>query len=130
MTPDESVNRLFENILTAHEMLLKDQIIANTVVLNGNKFAKWVKPGYRPTIFGMAVEYDNLPEDIDFLVQYKEPKPMTNAGRIRSMTDEELSKFLCSMFVNGSCCYCIAEQYCEYGHTGMIDWLQQEATDD
>lgn len=121
MTPDESVNSLFEKILTAHEMLLKDQIIANTVVLNGNKFAKWVKPGYRPTIFGMAVEYDNLPEDIDFFVQYKEPKSMTKADRIRAMTDKELARFL-SFQVQGG-------EYIE--HAGMrlnhwLEWLKEE----
>lgn len=55
---------------------------------------------------------------------------MTNADRIRAMTDEELSKFLCSISVNDGCCNCIAEKYCDYVHNGMIDWLRQEAEHD
>ena len=54
-------------------------------------------------------------------------KPVTNADRIRAMTDEELSQFLCSWHNAEECHHCVAERFCEYGHTGMIDWLQQEA---
>ena len=58
----------------------------------------------------------------------------TNADRIRAMTDEELSKFLCD-FRTGSagehhCAGCKAESYCRTGHNGMIDWLQQPAKED
>lgn len=51
---------------------------------------------------------------------------MTNADRIRAMSDEELSQFLCSWHNAEECHHCVAERFCEYGHTGMIDWLQQE----
>lgn len=55
----------------------------------------------------------------------------TNADRIRAMTDEELSYFLCD-FRTGSagehhCAGCKAEEYCRTGHNGMIEWLQQPA---
>ena len=58
----------------------------------------------------------------------------TNADRIRTMTDEELSKFLCD-FRTGSagehhCAGCKAESYCRTGHNGMIEWLQQPAKED
>lgn len=59
------------------------------------------------------------------------PKPMTNGDRIRAMSDEELDKFLCSIRSSQSygfpCSYCVAEEFCHDGHTGMIDWLQQPA---
>lgn len=64
----------------------------------------------------------------------KPPGQMTNADRIRAMTDEELSKFLCD-FRTGSagehhCAGCKAEEYCRTGHNGMIEWLQQPAKED
>ena len=57
-------------------------------------------------------------------------KQQTNADRIRNMTDEELAAFLCGMQNADDCHKCVAEKYCEYGHTGMIDWLKQEVSDD
>lgn len=60
--------------------------------------------------------------------------PMTNADRIRAMSDEELAKFLCNFRSCDSskhpCNGCIAESYCYTGHTGMIDWLCQPAEED
>lgn len=48
-------------------------------------------------------------------------KPQTNAEHIRSMTDEELSIFLC---IISSCSSCIAADFCRNGNNGMIEWLQ------
>ena len=53
----------------------------------------------------------------------------TNADRIRAMTDEELSQFLCSWHNAEECHHCVAERFCEYGHTGMIDWLKRPYTE-
>ena len=53
---------------------------------------------------------------------------MTLADKIRSMTDEELSSFLCYFF--DDCGNCPADKYCYVGHTGMIDYLQEEYKDD
>lgn len=57
------------------------------------------------------------------------PKQLTNADRIRAMSDEEMAKFLCELRSSESygfpCSYCVAEEFCHDGHTGMIDWLQQ-----
>lgn len=59
---------------------------------------------------------------------------LSNADRIRSMSDEELSKFLCCFrscdFENHPCNGCKAEPFCRPGHNGMIDWLQQPAEED
>ena len=95
---------LCDRIREAQEMLLKDNIEANTVVLNGNKYAKYVKPGYKPMIFGMAIEYDNLPDDLDFIVRYVEPQRITNANYLRSLSDEELASFFASVQLDEGCC--------------------------
>ena len=42
----------------------------------------------------------------------------TNADRIRSMNDEELKKFICSMF---KCEYC---QFELWGRCELLKWLQ------
>ena len=59
---------------------------------------------------------------------------MTNANRIRAMSDEELGKFLCDFrSCNSSkhpCDGCKAEPHCHTGHNGMIDWLRQSAEED
>lgn len=61
-------------------------------------------------------------------------KFLTNADRIRAMSDEELAKFLCNFRSCDSsehpCNGCQAEPYCMIGHNGMIDWLQQPAEED
>ena len=50
---------------------------------------------------------------------YHEPKPQTNADRIRAMTDEELAKFLSKVERKGY------KSHGEY-HTVWEWWLQQE----
>ncbi len=47
------------------------------------------------------------------------PKPQTNADRIRSMTDEELAKFI-SGKARG-----FGEEY--EGYMSALDWLKEEA---
>lgn len=51
-------------------------------------------------------------------------KSMTNADRIRAMTDEELKEFLCEF--GQECNQCCAQDYCHYGHNGMLEWLRKE----
>lgn len=50
---------------------------------------------------------------------------MTNADRIRSMTDEELAVFMCKIV--DDCTICVGRDTCTYGRKGTIDWLEQEA---
>ena len=54
-------------------------------------------------------------------------QPLTNADRLRAMSDEELSEFLCSILskTRGGCSECVAADYCYPGHTGMIDYLKE-----
>lgn len=53
--------------------------------------------------------------------------PMTNADRIRAMSDKALAEFLCHFRSDdiATCSGCKSEHYCRPGHNGMIDWLQQ-----
>ena len=56
-------------------------------------------------------------------LQKKPPKPITNADRIRAMTDEELAKAICRLEL------LLAKQ----GHRGFqawLDWLKEEAKPD
>ena len=46
---------------------------------------------------------------------------MTNADRIRNMNDEELKKFICSMFKCEFCDFELGER------CGLLNWLQQPA---
>ena len=46
-------------------------------------------------------------------------KPQTNADRIRSMSDEELKEFLCSLL---QCKFCEFEGF---GGCGLLQWLKQ-----
>lgn len=53
---------------------------------------------------------------------------MTNANRIREMSDEELAEFLCKFrnFNSGECAGCPAEDFCYAGHTGTLDYVKRE----
>lgn len=52
-----------------------------------------------------------------------EPREMTNADRIRSMSDEELAELLCSMTYCYECSY---KNACTHDD-GYLDWLKQPA---
>ena len=61
---------------------------------------------------------------------YAEKKnPITNADRIRAMTDEELAKYICkTQYREGDVCppthNCAVDKSCE---NCWLDWLKQEA---
>ena len=115
---------LLDRILEAQTLLLDKKIEANTVILNSNKYSVFIEPGYRPTVFGMAVEFANLPLEHDFIVQYKTRKT-TNADRIRSMTDEELAEWIA--YRQG--CFERQDKRCsKYGtcRDCWFDWLKEE----
>lgn len=126
---------LCERILCAQEEMLKHGIEANTVVLNGKKYAKLMKPGYYPTIFGMALEVDRmLPDDWDCIVQYREPKFATNADRIRAMSDEDLADFIGGIYTldrdawgDYDPCVVIDQGVKIRDKDDMLDWLQRPA---
>lgn len=56
-------------------------------------------------------------------------RPMINGDRIRSMTDNDLAEFLCSI----TDCFdgkCPAAEYCRSGHNGMKEYLQQRVEEE
>jgi hypothetical protein len=65
--------------------------------------------------------------------EYWQPKPKTNADRIRAMSDEELMQLLFTKISCGHICsFCVptmrTERKCD-GHcrNGVLKWLQQPA---
>ena len=121
-------NELMESILKAKEQMLRHNIEANSVTLNGRKYGMLIESlpsNIKPTIFGMAVKADYaLPDDYDFLVQYEPPQPKTNADRIRSMTDEELAEYLDGV------CHDLWQMFVKDPKNMWLDWLKQEVKDD
>ena len=121
-------NELMESILKAKEQMLRHNIEANSVTLNGRKYGMLIESlpsNIKPTIFGMAVKADYaLPDDYDFLVQYEPPQPKTNADRIRSMTDEELAEYLDGV------CHDLWQMFVKDPKKMWLDWLKQEVKDD
>lgn len=73
----------------------------------------------------MCIKFDECPwrSDPDSLCSAYEQRAMTNADRIRAMSDEELGYFL----------QCIEEKISIdagfLGITGWLTWLKQEAED-
>ncbi len=120
-------DELMRQIFTAKEELFKKEIEANTVILNGQKYSVMVKDGYRPSIFGMAVETEFLPVEWDFIVQQKiEPQqPPTNADRIRAMSDEELAEWLATAIAKH---YDVEAVVPNVESVLWLGWLKQEAT--
>ena len=51
--------------------------------------------------------------------------PPTNGDYIRTMDNKELSEWLCSIMTS-ECCdrTCPGREFCEFGHKGLLDWLQ------
>lgn len=56
---------------------------------------------------------------------------MTNADRIRQMTDEELAEKIIGVY---ECCFCAYRGECEKGscfcESGILAWLKQEVSED
>ena len=122
---DMTYDELIERILAVQEIMLKHDIEANSVTLNGRKYGKLIENcpyNMKPTIFGMAVKADYaLPDDYDFLVQYEPPQPKTNADRIRAMTDEELAKKMSGLESFALTCGG------GWPPEKWLDWLKEEA---
>lgn len=60
-----------------------------------------------------------------------DPEIVTNADRIRAMTDEKLAGFLCGV-MTAECCdrSCPGRETCEPGHKGLLDWLLKPAEEE
>ena len=57
--------------------------------------------------------------------------PKTNADRIRSMSDEELARFLCGLIPSDICSIrCPGKDFCHNGQNGLVMWMKQPAKED
>ena len=56
---------------------------------------------------------------------------MSNFENIKQMSKEDLAAFLCNLMC-ADCCEtrCPARAECSYGHSGMLDFLDKEASDE
>ena len=80
---------LMQRILDAQEQMLKHEVEANTVIINGNKYGDLARDinackytSFTPCIFGMAAVADNLPNDYDFIIQHRTMQPITEYERL------------------------------------------------
>ena len=62
---------------------------------------------------------------------YHKPKPITNADRIRAMTDEELADFLNSVMIDATRHGSLGSPLHVCGGEGVrtLEWLKQEASE-
>ena len=90
------------------------------------------------TCVGVEVPFDWCDKKQDNPFRNKERdcpyfKPKTNADRIRSMTDEELTEFLYDTATVNECCICgfkegwrCTKKENETCHDGVLRWLKSE----
>lgn len=116
------MDELIERIRTAQDKMWEEKLTANTVVLNGKKYGCLFELGFRPSICGLTAELANLPDNMDFIVQYRVPQPKTNGDRLRAMSDEELADWVWGAETAG-------RAYGPRGKKAWLDWLIQEAQD-
>ena len=123
------MDELIDRIRTAMDKMWEEKLTANTVVLNGKKYGCLFELGFTPSICGLTAELGNLPDNMDFIVQYRcrEPEPTTNGDRIRSMSDEELAEFCVWMCPPGSNENLTCEPERKLCSQCWLDWLKQEA---
>lgn len=59
-------------------------------------------------------------------LEERNQRVQTNADLIRSMTDEELAKWICSI-MTAECCdqRCPGRDICNFGDNGLVKWLKQ-----
>jgi hypothetical protein len=70
--------------------------------------------------------------------EFQNRKPITNADKIRAMSDEELAEFFTPFYYDGPKFYCPAQADVGEGECAVrndcrkcwLDWLKEEAQDD
>lgn len=90
-------------------------------------FEAWAECKYRPTHDAAVLALSALRAQ----QERENPKPITNADRIRAISDEELAVWLCGLFSANTCVtHCPGYDFCydPYGKSnGLKKWLQQTA---
>lgn len=106
-------------------------IVADSIIINGNMvYVPYVIDQHPAMICGLNafVTKDDLPDGYSFAV-IESHRERTNAERIRSMSDEELAKFighnsLCDQIQNDNGAWCKKQSVCE---GCLVEWLKQPA---
>ena len=72
---------------------------------------------------------DFVRNDLKLCRTYQQKKSQSNADRIRSMSDEELSEFLCGVFDEDECNgkYICGITIPDYDEDRIAEWLKSEA---
>ena len=93
---EEAHKSIYELIADAIHEATRNNIKADSIVINRNLVRVPERYGEYPTMICGLKAYNtscDLPDDYLFAV-LQDNSPMTNADRIRAMTDEELAHFL------------------------------------
>ena len=85
-------DELLQRITEAHEKLLENRILANTVIINGRKYGMLghqiqdaLRLGYTPSIVGLSADSTcALPDDFDFIVTERLYPPQSEFDRLRN----------------------------------------------
>lgn len=84
-----------------------------------------------PYCLFVGVDRGCLVECANFLPSHKSQKPMTNADRIRAMSDEELAKILSTACLGCVVKDCKLHNYSSYGCQKAFEkWLKQPAEEE
>lgn len=79
----------------------------------------------------ICVKFDDCPwrSDPDAMCSAFKQKPMTNADRIRAMSDIELAKALSK--IHGTCVWCPVHEDCDGENCDgqLLDWLKEEVAE-
>ena len=130
---------IYELVAEARCEAIKEGIKANAIVINKNLVKVPEMFNHYPVMICGLKSYltsNELPEDYLFSVLH-DPRPMTNADRIRAMSDEELARHL--HCIGWDCHLCaehirldneplLRDQRCDencFEH--CLEWLQQPA---
>lgn len=83
--------------------------------------------------FDVLINSNNPPtlEQLKNIKTCEKAKQLTNADKIRSMTDEALGKWVCSIMSSDCCKWtCPARNMCGLSDNGLVKWLKQPAKED
>lgn len=118
MTDRERLIKILRVPIYPHELADPAEVVADYLLDNGVTFVPDNNVGNKVT-----------PSADKMSATDKDTNVLTNADRIRSMTDIDLAEFLCSI----TDCYdgkCPAAEYCRSGHNGMKVYLKQRAEEE
>lgn len=90
------------------------------------------KYGEKEALNGLHFSLSDCINNIQNQPEVKPKKRVTLFDGVKTADRIELAHFLCELVSQSSqgCGTCPASSKCHYGHTGMLDWLEQEINED